>query len=77
VASIIDLVHAGHGHAVLHASAVRGRARAEELQVRALVEPRLATVLCQVSNAHKRPGPLLRQTSLLLTELARGLAVGG
>ncbi len=74
VASIIDLVIAGHGHAVLHASAVRGTPRADQLWVRTLVEPRLATVLCQVSSAHKRPGPLLRQTALLLTELARGLA---
>lgn len=76
VASIIDLVNAGHGHAVLHASAVRGTARADQLRVRTLVEPRLATVLCLVSHAHKRPAPLQRQTALLLTELARGLAAG-
>ena len=76
VTSIIDLVAAGHGHAVLHASAVRGTARADQLWVRPLVDPRLATVLCQVTSAHRRPGPLLRQTALLLVELARAQAAG-
>ncbi len=76
VASIIDLVAAGHGHAVMHASAVRGTPRADQLWVRLLVEPRLTTVLCQVTSANKRPDPLLRQTSRLLVELTRGLAAG-
>jgi LysR family nitrogen assimilation transcriptional regulator len=40
------------------------------------VQPRLATVLCLASSSHKRPGPLMRQTSRLLVDLARSLPQG-
>lgn len=73
IAAIIDLVAAGYGHAVLHASAVTASGRADQLQVRPMVQPRLATVLCLAASAHKRPGPLMRQTTRLLKELARSL----
>lgn len=76
VASIIDLVCAGHGHAVLTASAVAASGRADELAVRPLSEPRLVSVLCLATSAHKRPGPLLRQTTALLSELVRSLPQG-
>jgi len=76
IAAIIDLVAAGHGHAVLHASAVSATGRADQLAVRPLVQPRLATVLCLASHAHKRPGPLQRQTARLLGELVKGLQAG-
>lgn len=76
IAAIIDLVAAGHGHAVLHASAVSATGRADQLAVRPLVQPRLSTVLCLASHAHKRPGPLQRQTARLLGELVKGLQAG-
>jgi LysR family transcriptional regulator, nitrogen assimilation regulatory protein len=76
IAAIIDLVAAGYGHAVLHASAVTASGRADQLRVRPMVQPRLATVLCLASSSHKRPGPLMRQTSRLLVDLARSLPQG-
>ncbi|MBL8351228.1 MAG: LysR family transcriptional regulator [Burkholderiaceae bacterium] len=76
IASIIDLVIAGYGHAVLHASAVAASGRADALQVRSLVEPRLISTLCLAVSAHKRPTPLTRQANRLLTELVRSLPQG-
>jgi LysR family nitrogen assimilation transcriptional regulator len=73
IAAIIDLVCAGYGHAVLHASAVVASGRADQLRVRPLVEPRLNSMLCLAVSAHKRPSPLMRQATRLLTELVRGL----
>jgi LysR family nitrogen assimilation transcriptional regulator len=76
IAAIIDLVCAGYGHAVLHASAVAASGRADQLQVRPLVSPRLNSVLCLAVSAHKRPSPLMRQASRLLTDLVKGLPQG-
>jgi len=76
IAAIIDLVCAGYGHAVLHASAVAASGRADQLQVRPLVEPRLNSMLCLAVSAHKRPSPLMRQASRLLTELVKALPQG-
>lgn len=76
IAAIVELVCAGYGHAVLHASAVTASGRADQLRVRPLVAPRLATVLCLAASAHKRASPLMRQTSRLLVELARSLPQG-
>ena len=76
IAAIIDLVCAGYGHAVLHASAVAASGRADQLQVRPVVEPRLNSVLCLAVSAHKRPSPLMRQATRLLTALVRSLPQG-
>lgn len=73
IASIIDLVCAGYGHAVLTASAVSASGRAAELIARELTEPALTSVLCLAVSAHKRPGPLMRHSSRLLTELAANM----
>ncbi len=73
IAAIIDLVCAGYGHAVLHASAVAASGRADLLRVRPLVQPRLNSMLCLAVSAHKRASPLLRETTQLLTELVRAL----
>jgi LysR family nitrogen assimilation transcriptional regulator len=73
VPSIIDLVCAGYGHAVLTASGVAASARASELVVRKLVEPTPLSVLCLAVSAHKRPTPLAKHTMRLVTELIRGL----
>ncbi len=76
IAAIVDLVCAGYGHAVLHASAVAASDRADLLSVRPLVQPRLNSVLCLAVSAHKRPSPLMRQATRLLTELVKGLPQG-
>ena len=73
VGSIIDLVCAGYGHAVLTASAVAASGRADELQARPLTDPPLASVLCLALAANKRPGPVMRHAAALLTELVRSL----
>jgi LysR family nitrogen assimilation transcriptional regulator len=76
IAAIIDLVCAGYGHAVLHASAVLASGRSDQLLVRPLVEPRLNSVLCLAVSSHKRPSPLMRQATKLLTELVKALPQG-
>jgi LysR family nitrogen assimilation transcriptional regulator len=73
VPSIIDLVSAGHGNAVLTASAVHASGRGGTLGVRPLVEPQLLSVLCLATPAHKRPTPLMRRASQLLQSLTRSL----
>jgi LysR family nitrogen assimilation transcriptional regulator len=74
VPSIIDLVCAGYGHAVLTASGVAASARAGELVVRRLIDPAPVSVLCLATSAHKRPTPLALHAMRLLTELVGGLS---
>ncbi len=76
IAAIVDLVAAGYGHAVLHASAVAASGRADALTARPLAEPRIETVLCLARSAHKRSTPLMRHTGRLLEGLARALPQG-
>ncbi|MBL0089191.1 MAG: LysR family transcriptional regulator [Ideonella sp.] len=76
IGSIIDLVCAGYGHAVLTASAVVASGRSGELLATPLTDPPLQSVLCMATSAHKRPGPLMRHAAKLLTELARQLPHG-
>ncbi|VTU31992.1 LysR substrate-binding domain-containing protein [Variovorax sp. PBL-E5] len=71
VPAIIDLVRAGYGHAVLTASGVKASARAPQLSVRPIVQPRLVSVLCLALPAHKKPTPLAKQTAALVAELMR------
>ena len=73
VPSIIDLVCAGYGYAVLSAGAVAASGRSGELAVRPLVEPQLSSVLCLATSAHRRPTPLARHASRLLRELVEAL----
>jgi len=73
IPSIIDLVCAGYGHAVLTASGVAASGRAPDLTVRRLIDPTPLNVLCLVHSSHKRPTALAQRTMPLLTELVRGL----
>jgi LysR family nitrogen assimilation transcriptional regulator len=73
VPSIIDLVCAGYGHAVLSASGVAASARAGDLVFRPIVDPALVTVLCVAVSATKRPTPLAQQVMRLVTELVAQL----
>jgi LysR family transcriptional regulator, nitrogen assimilation regulatory protein len=70
VPSIIDLVCAGMGHAVLNASAVQASGRGAELVARPIVEPELISVLFLAQSSTKPPTPLTRRVARLLTELA-------
>lgn len=69
VQAILELVRAGHGHAVLTSSALAACGQPETLVLRPLVEPRLVSTLCLAQSAHKPPTPLLRHTLRLLREL--------
>ena len=73
VPSIIDLVCAGYGHAVLTQSGVAASARSKELVMRRLVEPSPVSVLCLAISAHKRATPLTQHTMRMLTALIRAL----
>lgn len=69
VPTIIDLVCAGHGCAVLTASAVAASPRGAELRVRPIAEPTVVSVLCMAISAHKRPTPLGLKVMALLREI--------
>ena len=73
VPSIIDLVCAGYGHAVLTPSGVAASGRAGELAIRPLTDPTPTSVLCLVTSAHKRPTPLAQSTMKLASALIRKL----
>jgi LysR family nitrogen assimilation transcriptional regulator len=73
VPSIIDLVCAGYGYAVLTASGVAASARSGELVTRRLTDPTPVSVLCLAISAHRRPTPLTQHTMRLLTALVREL----
>lgn len=73
VPSIIELVCAGYGHAVLTASGVAASPRGAELSLRKLVSPEATSALCLAVSATKRPTPLAQHTMRLLTELTRSL----
>jgi len=69
IPSIIDLVCAGYGHAVLTGSGVAASARAGELVVRGLVDPQPLSVLCLVSSSHRRTTPLVQRLVPVLEAL--------
>ncbi len=69
IPSIIDLVCAGYGHAVLTASAVAASGRGDALQARPLIEPKLKSSLCLAVSANKRPSTLTKHALRLLPEL--------
>jgi LysR family nitrogen assimilation transcriptional regulator len=71
IPSIIDLVRAGYGHAVLTGSAIAALADAEQLVLRPLVEPAITNVACLVTSGLKRPTPLVQYSMRLLTEVLR------
>jgi len=74
VPAIIDMVCAGHGHAVLTASAAAVSGRASELTVRQIVEPAVTSVICLVTSASRLPTPLVSRTAALLAELLRAMS---
>ena len=69
VQSILELVRAGHGHAVLTATALAASGQPEAFVLRPLAEPRLTSTLCLAVSAHKPATPLLKHVLRLLREL--------
>ena len=69
VQSILDLVRAGHGHALLTPSALAASGDAAAFRLRPLVEPRLTSTLCLAVSAHKPATPLSRHVFRMLREL--------
>ncbi len=68
VQSILDLVRAGHGHAVLTSSAVAASGEPSAFRLRTLVEPRITSTLCLAVSAHKPATPLARRVFRMLRE---------
>jgi LysR family nitrogen assimilation transcriptional regulator len=68
VQSIIDLVRAGYGHAVLTPSAVAASGDPRAFRLRTLVEPRITSTLCLAVSAHKPMTPLSRRVLRMLRE---------
>lgn len=69
VQSILDLVRAGYGHAVLWRNAVAAFGDPAQFRIRALVDPVLASTLCLAISAHKPATPLIKRALHLLREL--------
>jgi LysR family nitrogen assimilation transcriptional regulator len=69
VRSIIDLVRAGHGHAVLSRNAIKNEPRPEVFSVRPLENPELLSTLCLAISAHKPITPLTKHVMDLLRAL--------
>jgi LysR family nitrogen assimilation transcriptional regulator len=69
VQSILDLVSAGHGYAVLSQTALAASGRPEAFNMRLLVSPELTSTLFLAVSAHKPVTPLGRRAMRLLQEL--------
>ena len=69
VQSILDLVAAGHGYAVLSQTALAASGRPEAFSLRPLVKPSLTSTLFLAVSAHKPVTPLGRRAMRLLQDL--------
>jgi LysR family nitrogen assimilation transcriptional regulator len=77
VQSILDLVAAGYGYAVLAQTALMASGRPEAYTLRPLVKPSLTSTLFLAVSAHKPITPLGRQAQRLLHELVATNCEGG
>jgi LysR family nitrogen assimilation transcriptional regulator len=77
VQSILDLVAAGHGYAVLSQTALTASGRPEAFTLRPLTKPVLTSTFFLAVSAHKPVTPLGRQAFRLLQELVVSSSVGG
>jgi LysR family nitrogen assimilation transcriptional regulator len=71
IPSILDLVAAGHGYAVLPLNALRNHPRRRSLRPRPVVRPRLAIALMLATPAQRPLTPLALAVRSLVTDLAR------
>ena len=69
VQSILELVRAGHGHAILTPTALAASGTPEAFVLRKLTEPSLTSTLCLAVSAHKPLTPLTKHVLRLLREL--------
>ena len=69
VQSILDLVAAGYGYAVLSRTALRASGRPEAFSFRPLTKPALTSMFFLAVSAHKPATPLGRQAFRMLQEL--------
>ena len=69
VQSILELVRAGFGHAVLWRSAVQAFGSPGAFKLRPLVDPVLTSTLCLAVSAHKPATPLMTQALGMLRKL--------
>jgi LysR family nitrogen assimilation transcriptional regulator len=76
VQSILELVRAGHGHAILTPTALAASGCREAFILRPLTEPPLTSTLCLAVSAHKPLTPLAMHVLRLLRELVLAAAHG-
>lgn len=69
VQSILELVRAGHGNAILTPTALAASGKPEAFVLRKLTAPRLTSTLCLAVSAHKPLTPLTKHVLRLLREL--------
>jgi len=74
VPSILDLVAAGYGHAVLTETALAASGRPEAFWLRPLVKPALTSTLFIAQSAQKPITPLGRRAMRLLRDLVAEMA---
>ena len=77
VPSILDLVSAGHGYAVLPRTALAASGRPEDFSLRMLVEPGLTSTLFLALSAHKPITPLGRRAMRLPQDIVTASDDGG
>src|SRR6185437_3482846 len=66
IASVLDLVHDGYGHAVLPLSSLSGHIFERSFIARPIVRPKLRIPLTLVTSAHRPITPLARETLSLI-----------
>lgn len=71
IPSILDLVAAGYGHAVLTETALASWRRAGAFSLRRLVDPAVTSTLFMAVSAHKPITPLGRRAMALLQDLVK------
>ncbi len=77
IASVLDLVHEGYGHAVLPLSSLRGHTLGRSFSARPIVRPRLNIQLSLVTSAQRPITPLARESlSLIQKTVLRVLFAG-
>ncbi|SDI24273.1 LysR family transcriptional regulator [Propionivibrio dicarboxylicus] len=69
IASILNLVQAGYGYALLPRSAVAVSGLSSHFVLAPIVAPTLISRLCLVSSSHKQPTPLIRHVQRVLRQL--------
>jgi LysR family transcriptional regulator, nitrogen assimilation regulatory protein len=70
IASILDLVHEGYGHAVLPLNSLRGLTFGRNFTVRPILKPKLSIQLSLVTSAERPSTPLARESLSLIQQTA-------